>query len=78
MAQVKRSQKNIVRDAEGHLHLGKNKTIKRLFARNASGAERFAKSKYSHELLHLPPPILLYPFPSLASVGPDTETIDGR
>lgn len=42
---VKRSQKNVIRDSGGRLHLGKNKTVKRLFARNAAGAGRFAKSE---------------------------------
>eukprot|EP00731_Ephydatia_muelleri_P030324 Em0021g847a len=40
---VKRSQKNVIRDSGGRLHLGRNKTVKKLFARNAAGAGRFAK-----------------------------------
>ena len=45
-AQTCRSEKNVVRDASGHLHLGKTKTVKRLFTKNGTGAERYAKSEY--------------------------------
>ena len=44
-AQVSRSEKNVVRDAEGHVHLGQGRTVKRLFASKAAGIQRFAKSE---------------------------------
>ena len=43
--QACRLEKNVVRDIHGHLHLGKTKTVKRLFGKNATGAERYAKSE---------------------------------
>lgn len=50
--QVARSQKNVIRDSGGCLHLGKKKTIKRLFARNAAGAVKFAKIWQVLALIH--------------------------
>lgn len=44
--QACRSEKNVVRDIHGHLHLGKTKTVKKLFGKNATGAERYSKSEY--------------------------------
>lgn len=49
---VARSQKNVIRDSGGCLHLGKKKTIKRLFARNAAGAVKFAKIWQVLALIH--------------------------
>lgn len=41
--QASRSEKNVVRDARGHLHLGSTKTVKRLFVKNGTGVERYSK-----------------------------------
>lgn len=38
-----RSEKNVVRDGRGSIHLGRGRTVKKLFAKNCSGAERYAK-----------------------------------
>lgn len=35
----------MVRDSSGCVHLGKSKTVKRLFVRAGAGAERYTKSK---------------------------------
>lgn len=35
----------MVRDSRGCVHLGKTKTVKRLFVRAGAGAERYAKSE---------------------------------
>ena len=43
--QATRSEKNVLRDSQGHLHLGKTKSVKKLFAKNGNGAERYAKSE---------------------------------
>lgn len=43
--QASRSEKNVVRDARGHLHLGSTKTVKRLFVKNGTGVERYSKSE---------------------------------
>ena len=42
--QTCRSGRNIVRDSRGCVHLGQTKTVKKLFARGAAGAERYVKS----------------------------------
>ena len=44
--QASRSGKNVVRDDLGRVHLGKTKTVKKLFSR--AGTERFVKSKKEH------------------------------
>ena len=41
--QTSRSGKNVVRDDLGRVHLGKTKTVKKLFSRG--GTERFVKSE---------------------------------
>ncbi len=51
LPQACRTERNVVRDAQGCLHLGKGKTVKRLFARNGAGVERYAKSK-RHVILY--------------------------
>ena len=35
----------MVKDSRGCVHLGRTKTVKRLFARGGAGAERYAKSE---------------------------------
>ena len=44
LLQVSRTEKNVVRDTEGHVHLGRGRTVKHLFGNKASGTHRFAKS----------------------------------
>ena len=41
--QASRSGKNVLRDECGRVHLGKAKSVKRLFSR--AGAERYVKSE---------------------------------
>ena len=45
LLQASRSGKNVIRDSRGCVHLGRTKTVKRLFARGGAGAERYVKSK---------------------------------
>ena len=77
MHKVKRSQKNVIRDSGGRLHLGRNKTVKKLFARNAAGAGRFAKSESLVIILVRTVTPHSCTSQSLASVGPDTEATGG-
>ncbi len=43
--QTSRSEKNVVRDENRRLRLGKIKVTKKLFVKNGTGAERYAKSE---------------------------------
>ena len=43
--QATRSERNVLRDSQGHLHLGRSKSVKKLFSKNAIGTERYAKSE---------------------------------
>ena len=62
-AQATRTERNVLRDSQGHLHLGKSKSVKKLFSKNGVGAERYAKSEYmsfygcthNHPTYSLPP-----------------------
>ena len=44
--QINRSERNVVRDGNGRLRLGKVKVTKKLFSKNGAGAERYAKSMF--------------------------------
>ena len=41
----------MLRDSQGHLHLGRSKSAKKLFSKNGIGAERYAKSEYGQCLV---------------------------
>ena len=43
--QATRSERNVLRDSQGHVHLGRSKSVKKLFSKNGNGAERYAKSE---------------------------------
>ena len=41
-----RSEKNVVRDEQGRVHLGTSKTVKKLFGRGGTGVDRYTKSQF--------------------------------
>ena len=44
--QTSKNEKNVLRDEQGRVHLGQDKTLKSLFSRNGAGCRGVVKSKH--------------------------------
>lgn len=51
--QASKNEKNVLRDEQGRVHLGQDKTVKSLFSRNGAGCRSFVKSKHYRYIVQL-------------------------
>ena len=49
---MNRSEKNVIRDSQGCVHLGGGRTLKHLFGKRGAGSQQFAKSIYINNTVH--------------------------